>query len=375
MQVDDLLLSERGPEHGSVLVERADVRGTLQRGTLALRLKDGRLSPEYLMEYLNSATARTLVAATTVSLMQGVMTRIAVERLREIPVPLVSISTFEDLDSVETELRAKADELSTLRRSLFEARDARAFREQLGELTRLGSMLSTSIESSGQLQFQISNAYPYPIAYGYRLLNSYAGPWERYLEQLRVAENMLAFLASLSLSILQKEDLAAAGIDIGKLWEGGVAFGSWKRVIEKCAGVFESYRNHPLASALAGLDIASGKRGFGADVNALISARNNLGHGREAFAEVAIRRASNEAQERLHRCMEALAFLIAFPIYQVQDMDLNDDGIRLDLKCLLYRGDHPGLEQRIVVSPRAEKKNRLFIDLGGATGLRQQRPK
>lgn len=93
------------------------------------------------------------------------------------------------------------------------------------------------------------------------------------MEQLRIAENLLAFLASLSLSVLQKQDYAEAGIDFRKLWDTGVAFETWKLVIQKSAEIFRSYKGHALASAIAGLDIAYEKKGFGADVAALSTAR------------------------------------------------------------------------------------------------------
>jgi hypothetical protein len=98
----------------------------------------------------------------------------------------------------------------------------------------------------------ISESYPLPIAYSWSLL---AGLWDtrdRYREQLRHAENMLAFLGSVSLALLEEQDYEETNIDLRKAWRGGISFGAWKLIVQLSTKVLR-YKDHPLASAIWGL--------------------------------------------------------------------------------------------------------------------------
>ncbi len=74
--------------------------------------------------------------------------------------------------------------------------------------------------------------------------------------------------------------------------------------------------------------------------------------------------ASNEAQERLQRCMETLSFLAQYPIRLIQDFDVDRRSGEFLLKCLRLIGDGPGFPQEKVVFPRALPRGDLLLDLG-----------
>jgi hypothetical protein len=210
----------------------------------------------------------------------------------------------------------------------------------------------------------VSEAYPLPIAYGWSLLESLWDPRDRYREQLRHAENMLAYLGSVSLALLDKQDYERAQLDLKLPWQHGISFGGWKLIVTRSAKVFRSYKDHPLASAIRKLSIGSEDKGFGADVAALIQARNNFHHGRGPQTEEEIARASDEAQERLTRCMEALSFLAAYPLRLVQDFDVDRRGGEFVLKCLRLMGDGPGFRQEKVGHHEALPRGDLFLEIG-----------
>ncbi len=196
------------------------------------------------------------------------------------------------------------------------------------------------------------------------MLESFWDPRDRYLEQLRHAENMLAYLGSVSLALLNKEDYERAQIDLRIPWQGGISFGAWKLIVTRCAKAFQSYRDHPLAYSIHRLKIGTENKGFGADVAALIQARNNFHHGRGPLTEEEIAQASDEAQERLRRCMEAVSFLADYPIRLVQDFDVDRRGGAFVLKCLRLMGDGPGFRQEKVDHPEALPRGDLFLELG-----------
>ncbi len=211
---------------------------------------------------------------------------------------------------------------------------------------------------------RIADTYPLPLAYSWSLLQGLWDPRDRYREQLRHAENMLAFLSSVSLAMLEREDYERAQIDVKVPWQGGISMGGWKLLAQRSAKVFQTYQDHPLAAAIHKLKIGTETKGFGADVAALIRARNDFHHGRGPLMEEDFVAASDEAQERLQRCMDALSFFTRFPIRLVQDFDVdrrNDDFV---LKCLRLEGDGPGFMQEKVSRPQALPRGDLVLDLG-----------
>ncbi len=211
---------------------------------------------------------------------------------------------------------------------------------------------------------RIADTYPLPIAYSWSLLHGIWDPRDRYIEQLRHAENMLAFLGSVSLAILDEEDYERAQLDLKLPWQGGISFGAWKLIVQRSAKVFRTYRDHPLAIDICKLNIGSEKKGFGADIAALISARNDFHHGRGPVMAEDVAEASNEVQERMERCMEALAFFTQYPIRLVQDFDVDRRNGNFMLKCLRLEGDGPGFPQEKVSFPKALPRGDLVLDLG-----------
>ncbi|MBA2694212.1 MAG: hypothetical protein H0U65_17240 [Rubrobacter sp.] len=214
----------------------------------------------------------------------------------------------------------------------------------------------------------ISETYPLPLAYSWSLLASLWDPRDRYREQLRHAENMLAFLGSISLALLEKHEYTEADIDPKIPWQGGISFGGWKLIIQRSAKVLRQ-KNHSLASAIFKLNIGSEKKGFGADIARLISMRNDYHHGRGPLIEEDIVNASNEAQERVQRCMEAMSFLAQYPVRLIQDFDVDRHNDGFSLKCLRLMGDGPGFSQEKVDFPRALPRGDLVLDMGNGEWL------
>ena len=236
-------------------------------------------------------------------------------------------------------------------------------------LARVEANINFDFQAEGPLQISsISESYPLPLAYTWSLLAGLWDPRERYREQLRHAENMLAFLGSVSLALLDEGDYKESKIDLEEAWQGGISFGVWKLIVQLSSKSLQ-YKDDPLASAIHALNIGSEKKSFGADVAALISARNDFHHGRGPLTEEEIAIASNEAQERLQRCMEVLAFLTRYPIRLVQDFDVDRRSAAILLKCLRLMGDGPGFPQERVEFPRALPRGDLLMDLGSQNWL------
>lgn len=243
------------------------------------------------------------------------------------------------------------------------------------EKTHLSTHTTPGASTGGersQEEYQITRSsldhrlqdYPFPIAFSFGLLMSKWDPRDRYREQLRFAENILAFLASTSLALLRERGHAGTNIRPEEYWRGGISPGDWKDIIGRCSRVFSEREDHPLARSIQNLNIRSEKRGFGRDIAALITEKNDYKHDRGPTVEEDIIAASNEVQERLDRCTQALAFFTEYPIRLVQDFDVDRSGEEFILKCLRYMGDGPGFHQEKITFDRALPRGDLFMDLG-----------
>jgi hypothetical protein len=243
--------------------------------------------------------------------------------------------------------------------------DTNSALEQVTTARSKVARISAITQSGDELDYRISSFYPFPIAFGFRSLMSIVDYRDLYREQLRIAENILAFLASVSLTLLREQDGQKAEIDLKEYWRSGISPGDWKDIVGRCSIVFAAYEDDPLALGISGLNIRSEKKGFGHDVAKLIQAKNDYKHDRGPTVSEDIAEASREVQERLKRCMEKLSFLSEYPIRQVEDFNVSRSGDQFYLKCLRYMGDHPSFPQEEVVFHKGLRRGDLFLDLDG----------
>jgi hypothetical protein len=273
----DVLLPSIMSDRFSPVLNSSEETALISNQIYALRITDERVSPEYIWQYLKSSTARNLLLARAV---RGTIPHISISALRNLQVPVIDdpsmLGGLSEIRGIQSELRSKADELESSSKDLFEAKNIQVFRNNVSDLKQLARITSESVVRAKSLDFQIANFYPFPIAYGYRLISGMFDPRERYTEQLRIAENLLAFLASVSLTLLQKQDREEAHIDVQKIWQGGISPGDWRDIIKRCSDVFKTYQDFPLASQIVRLNISSGKKGIGPSADLLIRVKNDF---------------------------------------------------------------------------------------------------
>jgi hypothetical protein len=216
-----------------------------------------------------------------------------------------------------------------------------------------------------KLERRISTSYPYPLAHGYGLLTKLGDPRDLYREQLRFAENILAFLASVSLALLGEGDQEKAGLDLRKNWSGGISPGDWKEVIQRCSKVFAGYKDVPLAIAIQKLKIGSEQKGFGRDIIELIRAKNDYKHDRGPTELEDMAKASDEVQEKLRRCMQALGFFADYPMHETESSDVDRDQRARTGNLFLRLNDgqlplHPFIAS--ATCPRCRDTETYFVD-------------
>ena len=181
----------------------------------------------------------------------------------------------------------------------------------------LESRIPAMLEPRDEVERRISTSYPAPLASSFGALARIVDPREFFEEQLRLAENMLAFLASVSLALLKEQDRDRTNLELKEKWSRGISLGNWNNIIGSCSKVFAGYRDVPLAAEIHGLKISTQQRGFGKDVSGILKLRNDHAHGRGPFGLEDTMRVSDEVQRMLRRCMEALNFFRGYPMRKV----------------------------------------------------------
>lgn len=230
------------------------------------------------------------------------------------------------------------------------------------------SAASTSAGSYNLMQ-RIALAYPYPIANPYRILESLTSPAEKYKEQLRLVENLLAFLAGLSLALGSDEDPALVEALKTNL-SSGISVGHWRELIRKCTVVWKkgSLQNIPLAKQILDLHLEQVERGTGKAIEQLVRARNDFAHHRGPTAEAAIEKEVLRIGELLKEAIEATDFLCQHPLRIVKQVDVLPSGL-IKLTCLKASGDHPALAKEELHLQRGFPKGQLIINCGDSHWL------
>ena len=86
--------------------------------------------------------------------------------LAKVPIPIDTgfSEEFKQIEDAIGELDDMRDELNGLKISLFDAKDKPDFRNRVGKIKHLAKLVTLSINSVRDKNFQITNYYPYPIA-------------------------------------------------------------------------------------------------------------------------------------------------------------------------------------------------------------------
>jgi hypothetical protein len=213
---------------------------------------------------------------------------------------------------------------------------------------------------------RVAKSYPYTLAYSYRLLSGIATPAELYKEQLRLAENLVSFVASVAMALLEEEqfDVLNQKIQEGALscWRGGISPGDWLSLAIHAIDQLPQDDASTLVSGLKGLQINKDKRGFGKLVRELIKAKNDHKHDRGPSIEAEYRSACQSVREVLDEAFGAIEFFEDHPMRLVQDVNPRRRGQEIDVVFLKCMGDHPGFETEQAVHGQSLRKGDLYIE-------------
>jgi hypothetical protein len=214
------------------------------------------------------------------------------------------------------------------------------------------------------LDYQIRNLFPYPLAFAYRDQQSQASPDRKYDAQLRVAENILAFLGSLDLALVTREGLAKADIDLVQVCRGGVDLGSWRTICQKLSKTSILGPSGDLGAALNALWQGKNSSRFYKTVERMVKMKNDKKHDRGPKTTAEVQAATDAMSGLLSQCLDHLRFLTEYPIRLVCEVR-PIRGAEPSARLKVYRctADHPALPVEEVVYKSSPPQDDLYVQV------------
>lgn len=360
-QPGDVLLSRAFHGRSNIAVVVGDEPAIISSNVICLRLISDKITPQALREFLSSSAGEALLQHTIGGTF---IPHISLVALRSSSVPSLEPDVLAGLDEarrLEKELRESASDLEARRHQLFDADNLQQFRQHLDELKRVSRVMRASVLSADRIDYLISNYYPYPLAYGYRMLSSVGDPSQRYAVACQVAEDMLAYVASVSMALLDAPDRPRADLGLNATLRGGISPGHWRDFGRRCSAVISEYEGNPLAIALSALDIGSNESQFGSAAGFLIEQINRYKHRRPHTIEE-ISDTTETIVEKVQFCFQQLNFLTDYPIHLVDRCDQLRNG-RFRADCQQYLGDHPGHARERIELHSAKVAGDLYVEV------------
>jgi hypothetical protein len=362
----DILVQRIGAKP-QLVVATNELEGVVAGNTVfILRPRDARIDSTVIAEFLRSSIGQQLLVSRARTVTAPTL---SLAGLRSVPIPIPKEDISGDLKAIreiEEALRTRADALTVMRLGLFAVEHADQFKERVAELRHSARSIAFGLEQFETLNYRIRTLYPYPVSYRYRTLTSIIASSERYREQVKFAEVVLAFLASLSLAILDSSDRSSVRTLFFDSLQRGMAAGSLVEITRTIGRSLANYEDNNLALSLSML-WRSRHSGFTNLANQIVAARNDLHHDRGPSSEAEFHQAVLGMDVILEQLLENMAFLVNHPIRLIRDIDRIRHSRRVILTTLRLDGDHPGLPQERMEYDEALTRNDLYVELRPGT--------
>lgn len=220
-------------------------------------------------------------------------------------------------------------------------------------------------ESAYDLDVIIMQSYPYPIAYSYRLVDNFYQPLEIYRAMLRAGENIMAFLASVTVAVARNRNEDWLKQNVTNNWPGGMSPGDWIELILDSLNLLENTQDDPLSRDLYLLwRQKKGKKetGFAKTLREIAEIKNDFKHDRTPISPSLGER--SKLRGKLREAMDGLGVFLSYPIRSVLEMDVDSKTSEMIFKTLRLSGDHPVLPTEEIRFIRPLRRNTLHIQDG-----------
>lgn len=373
-QAGDVLIQRIGQRPQAFLVED-NLAGLLISDTVyVVRFDhDNRRRARYIVEFLNSTPGQAQLTSATAG---AVIPTVGLTRLRKVLVPIPSDAVIElvnNLHEVEHTLFERMNTARLLRQKLFSIENQEEVAHELRSLSIDAQVLSQSIIRVDEPDFQIRNYYPYVLAFGYRSLDSISGEQKLYKEQLRLAENLLAFLGSIGLILTSwsganraDDPNAITQESLREYWRKGISPGDWSDMGSKTGRLLRGNEQHAALVSFSNLWFKGrgGKQSRFRDMlSQLVERKNAFKHDRGPQTDDEYTSAVKEVGYLIKECFRHIAFLVQHPTRLIQESDVDWKTQQIIANTLLYIGDHPSLRRERIKLSSAVSKDKLYLEV------------
>jgi hypothetical protein len=205
------------------------------------------------------------------------------------------------------------------------------------------------------LREEVSQAFPFPLAYAFRVV---AIPQESridYPEKLRCAENFLAYLGSLGVALAQAAGLSLkpeGGLNVDLVRCCGISAGQWTQIVRETTRALRSLDDPdgvPIPEFSSLWWKARGKSrqtGTAKILERLVELRNDFHHNRGPKTPERFEEAAAEIQHKLLEVLRNSRFLTRYPLWYVTDCEAQRRSSQFKVTYRLCMGNHPRFEQR-----------------------------
>lgn len=373
LQLGDVLIPVIARQPGQHLhIVETDEAMTYSDTVLRLRLlpqaveTHPNLDPDYLKAYLQSEPVMRYLAARSQG--EASVIRLLPSEMARLPVVILPLEPglLAQLRDQHRRVRHMADRLQQMPAQLFNTADPELMGAELHQLKATGQLMLQSAEDIQKVSFQVCHYFPFALAYTYRQLMSLRDIRELYKEQLRLVENILAFLVSLCLAMLRSQGLLMQlGASLLAKYRKGISPGHWRDIIQDSLSLLMACELPPrLAQELYRLRLEKQQSGAGGILNQLIKAKNDFKHDRGPRTDDEYAQASRRATEQLDILLGSLNFLKDFPIWQLESLNRLRYAEAFELRGRVHMGDHPALFQESSQSTRAFCEEDMLLQLG-----------
>lgn len=329
---------------------------------------------KYIIEFFRSEKGQEILTQNIINMGAALSLRISDLRRMKLPVPCNRVlELLGTLHLVEEKFSERLERAKNIRTDLFNLDDPQKFNSQLETLTTNAHVLSSSLVQSDTLEYQVRNFYPFPIAFAYRGISSIHEISEKYREQLRVAENLLAFLANIGIALCHccgvlalDENKTLTAPSLYSFFGGGISPGDWQSMAYSAGYLLRNVDDYSLVKSFSSLWFkGSGAKAsdFTKSTKRLAVLKNDYKHDRGPKISIEFEEASTEVQSLLDLCYEELSFLVKYPMRSIETLDIDWHSNEALFDTLEYVGDHPALPKKQVVYPKPLPKKKLYLEL------------
>lgn len=373
-ETNDILLQRIGQTPRAFLVSDNLKDVLVSETAYVIRLAQAKqYVANFLVDFLNSDIGTSLLWRTVGN---AVVPTVRLKDLRELKVPIPEKAVLDllaNIHNVESRFLTRLNQARNLRERLFGIEDPEKASTQLIELNNEASVLAASLDQSQDLDFQIRNFYPFPLAFAYRTLGAILDPYQLYPEQLRVAENILAFLGSVGLATAIHKGFTISSDNAGptmkqlpQKWQSGISPGDWQALGRETASILRAQPDSAFAEQFSSCWFrGTGKKEseFAQLTKKLVERKNHFKHDRGPKTQQEVEDATQELEHYLREVMASLSFFIQTPLRFVEGVDIEWKSKRATLETLVYMGDHPGLRPERVSLSSAVPRGKLYLEI------------